>query len=135
MTTKIKNFITTASAVAGSLLVAPGSLFAQENTIDLNLPAGTSFSNVSQYTPTKLAGALINLILVLAGVVAFFFLLWGGLQWILAGGDKDGTEKARKRITAALIGLVIVFSAYAIIFLAGAFLGVNLLNFSIKSVI
>lgn len=73
----------------------------------------------------------MNLILVLAGLIAFIWLLWGGLQWILAGGDKEGTEKARKRITAALIGLVVVFSAYAIIQLVGAFIGVNLLQFNI----
>jgi hypothetical protein len=102
--------------------------------IDLALPSNSDFASVSNWTPSSLISAIINLILVLAGIVAFMFLLWGGLQWILAGGDKEGTEKARKRITAALIGLVVVFSAYAIIQLVGAFLGVNLLQFNITGV-
>ena len=104
---------------------------AQINNISINLPTGSQFSNVSRWTPSTLIAAGVNLILVLAGLIAFIWLLWGGLQWILAGGDKEGTEKARKRITAALIGLVVVFSAYAIIQLVGAFIGVNLLQFNI----
>jgi hypothetical protein len=123
----------TGAAVVAALAVTPVTVFAQ-NTVDLNLPSNSAFASVAAWTPTRLVGALINLVLVLAGLVAFFYLLLGGLQWILAGGDKEGTEKARKRITAALIGLVIVFSAYAIIILASNFLGVQLLNFTITNV-
>ena len=107
-------------------------------------PIGTDVSSVSNvdtrftplmtYTPSMFLRTLLNIMLGIAGVASFIFLLWGGLQWILAGGDKEGTEKARKRITAALIGLVIVFSAYAIIILASNFLGVQLLNFTITNV-
>jgi hypothetical protein len=125
--------ITAGATVVAALAVTPVTVLAQ-NTVDLALPANSAFASVSAWTPTRLVGAVINLVLVLAGLVAFFYLLLGGLQWILAGGDKEGTEKARKRITAALIGLVIVFSAYAIIILASNFLGVPLLNFTITNV-
>jgi hypothetical protein len=77
-------------------------------------------------------GAAINLILGGAGIVAFIFLLWGGLQWILAGGDKEGTEKARKKITSALIGLAIVFSAYALLFIVRALFGVNIISVNLQ---
>lgn len=130
--TKIQKFLTTSTAAVGALVTAPLSVFAQEN-IDLTL-GNSQFNSVSTWTPTALLKAGINLILVIAGLVAFLFLLWGGLQWILAGGDKDGTEKARKRITAALVGLVIVFAAYAIILLVQGFLGVNLLQLNILNV-
>lgn len=130
--TKLQKTATVASTVIGSLLITPVSVFAQ-NTINLRLQNG-QFTNVANYTPTGVARAVINLILVLAGLVAFFFLLLGGLQWILAGGDKEGTEKARKRITAALIGLVVIFSAYAIMILASQFLGVDLLQFNINPI-
>jgi hypothetical protein len=33
----------------------------------------------------------------------------------MAGGDKDGLDKARKKISQALIGLAIVFSSYALL--------------------
>ncbi len=126
--------LATGAAVVSALAVTPASVLAQ-GTIQVNvLPGASQFNSVVAWTPTRLVGAIINLVLVIAGLVAFFFLLLGGLQWILAGGDKEGTEKARKRITAALIGLVVVFSAYAIIVLAGNFLGVNLLSFNISNV-
>lgn len=123
----------TGAAVVTALAVTPVTVFAQ-NTVNLALPGTSAFNSVSGWNATRLVQAVINLVLVLAGLVAFFYLLLGGLQWILAGGDKEGTEKARKRITAALIGLVIVFSAYAIILLASNFLGVQLLNFTIVNV-
>lgn len=129
---KIQKTFNSIVALTTLATVSPISTFA--NNIQLNLINGSSFNNVTTWTPTRLIGALVNLILILAGIIAFFFLLWGGLQWILAGGDKEGTEKARKRITAALIGLVIVFSVYALISLAGSFLGVNLMNFTIVPV-
>lgn len=78
---------------------------------------------------------LINGILIMAGLIAFFFLLIGGVQWILAGGDKDGTEKARKRLTSALVGLAIVFSAYALAFLVESIFKISILTFTIPTIV
>jgi len=58
----------------------------------------------------------ITLALGAAGIISFFMLLWGGIEYITAGGDKERTQSAAKRLTAALIGLAIVFSVFAIIF-------------------
>lgn len=130
--TQLKKFAKTGLALIGAAAVSPLAAAAQVNVINLS-PTG-SFATTGQWTISRLAAAGVNLILAMAGLVAFFFLLYGGLQWILAGGDKEGTQKAQKRITAALIGLVIIFSTYAIIYLAGAFLGVSLTNFTISNV-
>lgn len=73
----------------------------------------------------------INLALGAAGVVAFFMLLWGALAYITAGGDKEATQNSTKRITAALIGLVIVFSLFAIIYIVEAVFGVSITKFAI----
>ena len=132
--TQLKKFAKTALALAGIAAVSPLSALASANVINLAPPTGSSFATTSNWTITRLAAAGVNLILAIAGLVAFFFLLYGGLQWIRAGGDKEGTQKAQKRITAALIGLVIIFSTYAIIYLAGAFMGVSLTNFTISNI-
>ena len=58
---------------------------------------------------------LIILIFVIAALVFFFMFILGGIQWMTSGGDKAATESARGKITAALIGLVIVFLVYAIL--------------------
>jgi hypothetical protein len=60
--------------------------------------------------------------------MVFFYLLWGGIQWLTSGGDKGKTEEAQKRITAAVIGLAIVASAWAIMRVIDAFFGVGLFS-------
>ena len=75
-----------------------------------------------------MVSGFIRLVLVIAGLAFFFILVIGGIKWILSGGDKAHTEGARNQITAALVGLVIVFSAWAIIQLINTFFGVNILK-------
>jgi hypothetical protein len=65
----------------------------------------------------------IELVLVVALILAFVFLVIGGIRWIMSGGDKQGTEAAKGTITAALIGLVIVFLAWALLNLIRGFFG------------
>ena len=73
----------------------------------------------------------ITLALGVAGVITFFMLLAGGIQYITAGGDKERTQNASKRITHALIGLVIVFSIFAIIYIAETLFGISIREFTI----
>jgi hypothetical protein len=108
---------------------------------DITNPDPLSISNVSTdyqplmtYTPSQMLATVLNVMLGGAGVAAFVVLLWGGLQWILAGGDKEGTEKARKKITAALVGLAIVFSAYALLYILRALFGINLIQVNIQQI-
>jgi len=90
---------------------------------------------ISGLKPSSLISGTINVILGVVGIVAFFFLLVGGIQWIMAGGDKEATEKARKKITASLVGLAIVFSAYALLFILSTLFNINLLQFTLKPLI
>ncbi|MCX7928483.1 MAG: pilin [Patescibacteria group bacterium] len=105
--------------LAGSLNLAPNNGLA---------------ANAIGFTPERIVSALILFALVIAALVFFFMLLWGGIEWILAGGDKNKTEEARGRITGALIGLVIVFAAWAIVNLASTFLGTSLTNLTIPNI-
>lgn len=68
---------------------------------------------------------LITLVLIIAVVVFFFLILMGGIQWMTAGGDKEAMANAQKRLTSALIGMVIVFSAWAILSLVKYFFGLT----------
>jgi hypothetical protein len=90
------------------------------------------FNNLLTYTPSMILRTVLNIMLGIAGVASFISLLFGGLQWILAGGDKEGTEKARKRITSALVGLAIVFSSYAILYVIRVLFNIDLIQFNIE---
>lgn len=94
-------------------------------TVSLSPGQGLA-ENLQGLTLSAIIGALIVLILVIAAVIFFIMLLIGGIRWMTAGGDKAATEAARNQITAALVGLVIVFAAWAILQLVQVFFGVNL---------
>lgn len=94
----------------------------------VNLSATGQFQNLGALTIPAIISALITLVLIVAAVVFFFILVIGGIRWITSGGDKANTESARNQITAALVGLVIVFAAWAIIQLIGTFFNINILQ-------
>ena len=71
-----------------------------------------------------LISALLNLVMLFAAILVFAYLIWGGIEWITSGGDKGQTEKARNKITAAIVGLIVLAASYAILQLA-----LNLLGF------
>lgn len=75
-----------------------------------------------------LISALVGVLLIIAALMAFFFLILGGIQWITSGGDKAGMEAARNKITHAVVGLVIVGAAWAIMILIQNFLGVQIIG-------
>ena len=130
--TTIKKTFTTLSALTTVILISPLAVLADE-TINLQSVSG-ELVGIQSITFVSMVSAALNFLLIAAALIAFFFLLVGGVQWIMAGGDKEGTEKARKKITNALIGLAIVFSAYAIAALVNALFGVNILQLVIKPI-
>lgn len=132
--TKAKKLITLGAAYGTALLLNPGSVFANSDNISITNVGGNIANSISNIKPSGIVSVVIQALLGVAGIIAFIFLLWGGLQWILSGGDKEGTEKARKRITAALIGLAIVFSAYALLFIVRAVFGVNFFEFTLPQI-
>ncbi len=91
-------------------LLSAAPVFAQ-TTIPLAPPAGSigsvSLANVPQF--------LITLLFVVGIIIALAFLIYGGIKWIISGGDKAAVDAARKHIVAAIIGLVIVSTAFVIL--------------------
>jgi hypothetical protein len=98
----------------------------------INLQPPPEFNNLTNIQFGDIVRLAINFVLIVAAVAFFFMLVLGGIKWITSGGDKGKTESARSQITAGLIGLVIVFAAWAILSLVENFFGVNLRNFSIN---
>lgn len=67
----------------------------------------------------NLIGVLLAIAFTVAGIVALIFMMWGALNWITAGGDKEKLMKAQARIRNALIGifmLIIVVAIFATVF-------------------
>ncbi len=99
--------------------------------INLQTQSSTGGFTFASFTVLGLINGAITLLLSIAGLLFFFMLVLGGIRWILSGGDKSSTEQARSQITAALIGLVVVFSAWAIATLLSQVFGINFLQFTL----
>lgn len=63
---------------------------------------------------SNLITSIITLIMGFLGIIAVLIMLWGGFIWMTAGGEQDKVDKAKKLIVSGIIGLVIIFAAYAI---------------------
>ena len=74
---------------------------------------------------------LINLALIIAVVIFLFVLIWGAISWMTSGGDKSQVKSARGKVVSAIAGLVLLFSAWAIINLIEGFFGTNILTLDI----
>ncbi len=70
----------------------------------------------------------INLLLFGAVILSLFFIIYGGIKWIMSEGDSKNIEAARGTIFNAVIGLFIAFFAIMIINVLGKFFGVPLLG-------
>jgi len=68
---------------------------------------------------------IIQAALMFVGTVAVFLLVWAGILFIRSGGDPKQTQAARQMITYAIIGLVLVLSSFAIIYLIAYLTGAN----------
>ena len=124
---KATKIVSTGLGIISALLLFPAAAFAQVN-ISVSTPP-----NLKIVDPGRLIGAIIGLILIVSALAAFIFLIWGGFGWITSGGDKAGVEAAQHRIQAALLGLFIVFAAWALMLVAGQFLGFDLTHLNIPT--
>lgn len=57
----------------------------------------------------------IKFLFVVAGLVALVYMLWGAFSWITSGGEADKIGEARKKIVAAIIGVLMIVAALSII--------------------
>ncbi len=57
---------------------------------------------------------ILNIAFGFLGILATLLIMYGGWLWMTSRGDSDQIDRAKKTITGAVIGLIIILSAYAI---------------------
>ena len=58
---------------------------------------------------------ILNAIIGVAGIISVVYIVVGGIQYITSSGDSNKTEKAKKTILYALIGLIVCALSFAIV--------------------
>lgn len=66
-------------------------------------------------TATWLILSIINVILWVVGFLAVLFVIIGGIRYITAHGNEEQAELAKKTITQAIIGIIVVVLSFVII--------------------
>ena len=109
--TKVAIGVTTLS------LAMPLLAFAQANTGTAGDIVGLEYATaigLGTNDVRETAASLIKAFMGLLGIIAVVIILMGGFQWMISGGEPEKSKKARQMIISGIIGLVIIFSAYAI---------------------
>lgn len=72
-----------------------------------NLPVETNLTDIIL--------TVVNYLLSIAGLLAVLFIIIGGFRFMTAGGNEEASDKAKKTIINALVGIVVVILSFAIV--------------------
>jgi len=91
--------------------------------------AATLTPNNTDTSLKSFIGRIIDTwVLSLAGGLAVLFIIIGGLQYMTAAGSEERVKTAKRTLTYAIIGLVLVIFAYAIIKFISLTLSTSIFN-------
>jgi len=76
-------------------------------------------------------GNIVGIALELAGIVLFIMLIVGGFNYITSGGNPQQAEAAKKTITFAIFGIILLVMSFLILRLIYQFTGVDVTQFKI----
>jgi hypothetical protein len=107
--------------VSGIILFSPTTAFAaildQKVISDLQTQ-NANLNTTAGFDTTASVGSIVAMVikafLGLLGVIFIILMVLAGYNWMTAAGDEQKVEKAKDEIKRAIIGLIIVTSAYAI---------------------
>jgi hypothetical protein len=78
----------------------------------------TNLNTTAGFDPGASVGSIVAVVikafLGMLGVIFIILIVLAGYNWMTAAGDEQKVEKAKDEIKRAIIGLIIVTSAYAI---------------------
>lgn len=92
----------------------------------VSLPQGaSSLQNVSAQSIISTAVSFLLLIAIFASLL---YVILGGMEIILAQGEKQQVQNARNKITMAVIGLIVALASFLVVGLIGDLFGGKLLG-------
>ena len=77
------------------------------------LDCGT-YSGLSPRDPRLIVARVINVSLSVLGILSVAIIVFAGFKWMTAGGNEEQAKSARNILVAAVIGLIIILSAFSL---------------------
>ncbi len=105
--------------------------------VTMNKLSGVDFGQLQDQATPKFAsgtklGTVVNQVLILlfplAGIVVFFYLIYGGYQYLMSQGDPKAIASAQQTITYAVIGFLVMVSAYFVVQALGVTLNLSVIT-------
>ena len=62
-----------------------------------------------------LIATIINWLLMFSGLVTVVLIIYAGIRFVSSGGDPKQVEGAKKILTYAILGLILIFLSFAIV--------------------
>ena len=78
------------------------------------LTGNDTYNEATEGIPTLL-GRIISSVLGVIGSLALVMFIYGGATWMLSGGNQEKVTKGKQILIWATLGLVIIFTAYALV--------------------
>jgi NADH:ubiquinone oxidoreductase subunit 6 (subunit J) len=72
-------------------------------------------------------------IIVVGGLAVLFNLINGAIEWVTSGGEQSKVQKARQKMTQAVIGMVILAGSFIVVNFISNLFGFNLLKFTLPT--
>lgn len=90
-------------------------------------PLKNTVNHIRFQTPGGFLTLLIPYLFTFAGLILFVMILWGGFEMLMGAADSKAQEAGKQRITAAVIGFMLLFVSYWIAQIIQYIFGVNFL--------
>ena len=75
-----------------------------------------NFTNpLGNVTIPGLIGKIIKGVVGIVGSLALLLFIFGGFTWMTAGGNEEKVKKAQNILKSAVIGILIIFTSYALL--------------------
>jgi len=109
-------------ATTAIFLLGNSVLAAVSPDVGITYPEGTGLSNAQDIR--IIIARIIRVIIGFLGIIAVGLIMYAGWLWMSSEGNEEKIEQAKKTLTNAVIGLIIIISAFAIVsFVLNSLLG------------
>lgn len=95
---------------AGAMTEYNGGV-AQDSTASIDNPI-----TIAASSPQAFIGKIINAVMGIVGSLALLMFILGGLIWMTSGGSAEKVKKGRDIVIWSVLGLVVVFASYGLVY-------------------
>lgn len=90
---------------------------------------GSVLDVAQEYDAMEVMNRAIAYAIIIAGFLSVVFIFFGGISFILSGGQEDKIKQAVSTIRYAIIGLIVTMLSVAIVAIVGRAMGLNVVQY------